>query len=256
MDSAEFILQGALENHYKMINEFKGAPGVLPEKLAEGMQVQHCALSLVGEPIMYPEINKYVKLLHSKGISTFLVTNAQFPEAIRDMSPCTQTYVSIDASTKESLKKIDRPLFKDFWERFLESLKELSKKGQRTVYRLTLVKGMNVEELDNYAKLVSLGKPDFIEIKGVTFCGSSKASTLTMENVPWHTEVVRFVSDLVERLDDYEISSEHEHSNCILVANKKFKIDGQWNTWIDYDKFHLLVTEYQRSGATFTSLDY
>ncbi len=68
------------------------------------------------------------------------MTNAQFPEAIRDMSPCTQTYVSIDASTKESLKKIDRPLFKDFWERFLESLKELSKKGQRTVYRLTLVK--------------------------------------------------------------------------------------------------------------------
>ena len=29
--------QGALENHYKMINEFKGVPGVLPEKLAEGI---------------------------------------------------------------------------------------------------------------------------------------------------------------------------------------------------------------------------
>jgi hypothetical protein len=30
-----------------------------------------------------------------QGISTFLVTNAQFPDAIRDMSPCTQLYVSI-----------------------------------------------------------------------------------------------------------------------------------------------------------------
>ena len=39
MDDAEMILNGALENHYKMINEFKGVPGVLPEKLAEGMQV-------------------------------------------------------------------------------------------------------------------------------------------------------------------------------------------------------------------------
>merc|ERR1739842_39879 len=134
---------------------------------------------------------------------------------IREMGPCTQTYVSIDASTKDSLKKIDRPLFKDFWERFIDSLKELSKKGQRTVYRLTLVKGMNVEEMENYAELVSLGKPDFIEIKGVTFCGSSKASSLTMENVPWHSEVVRFVSDLVERLEEYEISCEHEHSNCV-----------------------------------------
>ena len=46
---------------------FSGVPGVLPEKLEEGMNVQHCALSLVGEPIMYPEINKFVRMLHEKG---------------------------------------------------------------------------------------------------------------------------------------------------------------------------------------------
>ncbi len=40
----------------------------------------------------------------------------------------TQLYVSVDASTKDSLKKIDRPLFRDFWPRFLSSLEELSKK--------------------------------------------------------------------------------------------------------------------------------
>jgi len=256
MESAEFILKGALENHYKMINEFKGVPGVLPEKLEEGMQAKHCALSLVGEPIMYPEINKFVKLLHREGISSFLVTNAQFPDAIRDMEPCTQLYVSIDASTKDSLKKIDRPLFKDFWERFLASLAELKKKGQRTVYRLTLVKGWNAEEMDNYAKLVDIGQPDLIEIKGVTFCGSSKASTLTMQNVPWHTEVVRFVTDLVERLPGYEIASEHEHSNCILVASTRFKVQGQWMTWIDYDKFHKCVKEFHESGKHFSALDY
>lgn len=77
----------------------------------------------------------------------------------------TQLYVSVDASTKDSLKKIDRPLFKDFWERFIDSLKELSDKGQRTVYRLTLVKAFNTDEIENYAKLVSHGNPDFIEIK-------------------------------------------------------------------------------------------
>ena len=62
---------------------FIGVPGVRLERLAEGMQPKHCALSLVGEPIMYPEINAYVQLLHQRGISTFLVTNAQFPDAIR-----------------------------------------------------------------------------------------------------------------------------------------------------------------------------
>uniref|UniRef100_A0A0A9XAA3 tRNA 4-demethylwyosine synthase (AdoMet-dependent) n=1 Tax=Lygus hesperus TaxID=30085 RepID=A0A0A9XAA3_LYGHE len=128
MDDANTILRGALENHYNMIKEFKGVPGVLPEKFAEALAVKHCALSLVGEPIMYPEINKFCRLLHEEGISTFLVTNAQFPEAIRAMDPVTQLYVSVDASTKESLKKIDRPLFKDFWERFIDSLKALSEK--------------------------------------------------------------------------------------------------------------------------------
>jgi tRNA wybutosine-synthesizing protein 1 len=41
-----------------------------------------------------------------------MVTNAQFPEAIASLIPVTQLYVSIDAATKESLKAVDRPLFK------------------------------------------------------------------------------------------------------------------------------------------------
>ena len=60
-----------------------GVPGVKLDHLVEGMSARHCALSLVGEPIMYPRINDLIKLLHGRGISTFLVTNAQFPDAIR-----------------------------------------------------------------------------------------------------------------------------------------------------------------------------
>jgi wyosine [tRNA(Phe)-imidazoG37] synthetase (radical SAM superfamily) len=37
--------------------------------------------------------------------------------------------------------------------------------GQRTVYRLTLVKNYNTSDIQNYADLVAIGKPDFIEIK-------------------------------------------------------------------------------------------
>lgn len=222
MDQPDIILKEAIENHQNMIKQFKGVPGVKEERFEEGMTVKHCALSLVGEPIMYPEINRFVKLLHECKISSFLVTNAQFPAEIRNLKPVTQLYVSVDASTKESLKKIDRPLFKDFWQRFLDSLKALAEKQQRTVYRLTLVKAWNVDELQAYAQLVSLGSPDFIEVKGVTYCGESSASSLTMANVPWHEEVVRFVSELVGLIPDYEIACEHEHSNCLLIAHKKW----------------------------------
>ncbi|XP_072496209.1 S-adenosyl-L-methionine-dependent tRNA 4-demethylwyosine synthase TYW1B isoform X4 [Notamacropus eugenii] len=258
MDQPDVILEQAIENHQNMIRQFKGVPGVKASRLEEGLQVKHCALSLVGEPIMYPEINRFLKLLHQHRISSFLVTNAQFPMEIRNLEPVTQLYVSVDASTKDSLKKIDRPLFRDFWQRFLDSLRALAAKQQRTVYRLTLVKAWNVEELQAYAELVSLGEPDFIEVKGVTYCGESSASNLTMANVPWHEEVIRFVEELVDLLPNYEIACEHEHSNCLLIAHTKFKIDGEWWTWIDYDRFQDLIQEYETShgSKTFSTKDY
>ena len=39
---------------------------------------------------MYPHINEFVDYLHDKGISTYLVTNAQFPDAIATLPPITQ----------------------------------------------------------------------------------------------------------------------------------------------------------------------
>ncbi len=39
-DDAQTVCQGAIDNHYKMINTFKGVPGVLPQRLAEGIFVR------------------------------------------------------------------------------------------------------------------------------------------------------------------------------------------------------------------------
>ncbi|OMO87572.1 Flavodoxin [Corchorus capsularis] len=254
MDDPLEIVDTAIDLHTKMIKQMKGVPGVTQERLTEGLYPRHCALSLVGEPIMYPEINMLVDELHRRRISTFLVTNAQFPEKIKMLKPVTQLYVSVDAATKDSLKAIDRPLFGDFWERFIDSLKALNEKYQRTVYRLTLVKGWNTEDVDAYSKLFNIGKPDFVEIKGVTYCGSSATSKLTMENVPWHADVKAFSEALALKSDgEYEVACEHAHSCCVLLAKtEKFKVDGQWYTWIDYEKFHDLVA----SGKPFKSEDY
>lgn len=254
-DAPEFLVEGALSSHRSMIKQMKGVPGVQPDRFVEAMNVKHCALSLVGEPIIYPEINRFVGILHEKHISTFMVTNAQFPDRIHQLAPVTQLYVSIDAATKDELKRIDRPIFDDFWERMLDCVKEIGLKRQRTVFRLTLVNGYNVENIAEYAQLVRMGKPDFVEVKGVTFCGASEASDLTMKHVPYHHEVVRFCEALCQELgeDVYGIACEHEHSCCMLMAKQQFKIDGVWHTWIDYAKFFELI----ESGRTdFTSLEY
>mmetsp|Transcript_41899 Transcript_41899/g.98226 ORF Transcript_41899/g.98226 Transcript_41899/m.98226 type:complete len:673 (+) Transcript_41899:43-2061(+) len=256
MDPPEMIVEEGIEQHRRMIRECKGIPGVKPERFEAALQVRHCALSLVGEPIMYPRINELVGDLHRRKISTFLVTNAQFPDAIQNLDPVTQLYVSVDAPNREALKAVDRPLFADFWERYVDSLKALREKKQRTTYRLTLVKDHNMSDAAEYARLVALGEPDFIEIKSVTFCGESKASSLNISNVPWHEEIRQFSEAMLaaEGLSSsYELACEHQHSCIVLIAHKRYKKeDGSWLTWINYDRFHELVA----SGKEFTALDY
>ena len=257
VDEPRMIIDNAIANHRTMINTMKGVPGVKPERLADAQKPRHCALSLVGEPIMYPHINEFVRMLHGEGISSFLVTNAQFPKEVAAMEPVTQLYVSIDAATQDSLKAVDRPLFKDFWDRFLACLEAIRHKPQRTVYRLTLVKTFNMQEVIEYAKLISIGRPTFIEIKAVTFVGESKAGSVTMRDVPLHEEVKAFAEQICKYLDgSYEMASEHEHSCCVLISDTKMKKDGKWHTWIDYPKFNQLVTEYYATGKTFSAEDY
>ncbi|KAK5211007.1 Fe-S oxidoreductase [Exophiala xenobiotica] len=261
VDDPQMIFDGAKEGHYKKIKMMRGVPGVRSERFEEAMRIRHCALSLVGEPIFYPHINEFVGLLHNEHISSFLVCNAQHPQQLRDLRRVTQLYVSIDASNRDSLRRIDRPLHRDFWERFQSCLDILREKRfvQRTVYRLTLVKGFNIDdEVEGYAGLVEKGLPCFIEIKAATYCGTSTSSNvgLTMQNVPFYAEVVTFVEALNKALAkrglDYGIAAEHAHSCCVLLASKRFNINGKWNTIIDYDKFFKLLDQ----GVDFAPEDY
>jgi tRNA wybutosine-synthesizing protein 1 len=258
MDQPEFLIEQSIIKHQNMIRECKGVPGVIPERLVEAMTVRHCALSLVGEPIIYPQINRFVDLLHERKISSFMVTNAQFPKELEMLKPVTQVYLSIDAATRESLKAVDRPVHPDFWERFLASIDVLRNKKQRTVFRLTLVKEWNMNEMRDYAQLIERGMPEFIEVKGVTYCGNNKTSSLTIKNTPYHEEVCAFVQQLADEANKlvgegtYRLCAAHEHSVCFLLAHKKFFIDNAWHTFIDYERFHVLV----QSGKPFESLDY
>jgi tRNA wybutosine-synthesizing protein 1 len=261
IDPPDMILEGAMAAHYQKIKMMRGVPGVRAERFQEAMRIRHCALSLVGEPIFYPHINEFVDLLHKQHISSFLVCNAQHPDQLAALKPVTQLYVSIDASNRDSLRKIDRPLHRDFWERFLRCLDILRERrfSMRTVFRLTLVKGFNIDdEVEGYADLVARGLPCFVEVKGVTYCGTSSSSSagLTMQNVPFYTEVVAFVTALDKALEkrglQYGIAAEHAHSCCVLLASKRFFIEGKWHTLIDYDAFFKCLER----GEEFRPEDY
>ncbi|KAF2492269.1 hypothetical protein BU16DRAFT_574315 [Lophium mytilinum] len=261
-DAPEVIFDGITTAHYKKIKAMKGVPGVRAERFAEAMRIRHCALSLVGEPIFYPHINELVAIMHANRISTFLVCNAQHPAQLEALIPVTQLYVSIDASNKDSLRKIDRPLHRDFWERFCACLDILKRRRleQRTVFRLTLVKNFNMaDEVRGYADLVERALPGFVEVKGVTYCGTSAAggAGITMENVPFYEEVAAFVEALAKELSSrglhYGIAAEHAHSCCVLLADEeRFLRNGKWATRIDFEKFF----ELYEGGGEWRPEDY
>jgi tRNA wybutosine-synthesizing protein 1 len=250
VDDPEIILKDSIKSHYKLLAGFGGQPE-LKQMYKLSNKIKHVALSLTGEPIIYPKINELVGLFDKAGISTFMVTNAQYPDEIRDLRRVTQLYISIDAPTKELLKKIDKPLFTDYWERLNKSLEYCAQKKDRTCIRLTIIKDLNDFDEKGYAELIKKGRPDFIEVKAYMHVGPSR-QRLKMEQMPWHEEIVEFTKELIKYLPDYEIVTEHVPSRVVLCARKEFKRDGKWFTWIDFDRWNKLIN----SGKDFDKYDF
>ncbi len=251
VDSADKIHEGSLKAHHKLLVGFNGSKTANKQAYQMSKEVKHVALSLTGEPIFYPKINESIELFNKDGISTFLVTNGQYPEQIKNLKPITQLYVSVDAPTQALLKEIDVPLFTDYWERLNLSLDYLKEKKERTAIRLTVIKGLNDVHVEKYASLIERGEPDFIEVKAYMFVGPSR-QRLQQKNMPLHEEVVKFSEKLAPLLENYELMSEHIPSRVVLFAHKKYKKEGVWYTWIDYPKWTSLVN----SGEEFGVLDY
>ncbi len=255
IDEPEMILNESIKAHHKLLVGFRGSDKADKAMLEKSNTVRHVALSLTGEPIIYPKINELIDLFHKKKISTFLVTNAQYPQQIKSLKPITQLYISLDAPTKELLKEVDQPLFADYWERLNKSLECLAEKKQRTCIRMTLIHNLNMVQPEKYAELIKKGDADFVEVKAYMHVGPSTLR-LSSESMPLHEEVVRFSKELAGHLPDYEIVSEHIPSRVVMMAKKKYKKGKEWHTWINFEKFHQLYGDYLEKGQEFSSEDY
>lgn len=224
IQSVKQIIEDSVKAQRHLLVGYYGNEKADKKKLKEAESPKHFAISLAGEPTMFPKLKELIEELHRQGKSTFVVTNGMFPEVLRKINP-TQLYISIDAPNKELFYKIDKPLYKDAWERFNKSLEVISKKKCRTAARITLIKGMNMEDLEGYAKLIKKANPDFVEVKAYMFVGSSR-ERLLMENMPFHPEVVEFSKQLEKLLKKWKIIDEQEESRVVLLAkNKNTKIN-------------------------------
>ncbi len=225
VDGPSDIIDGCIVEQRELLKGFGGNELADKEKLSSAMEPMHFAISLSGEPTIYPKLNGLIRELHKRGKTTFVVTNGLLPDKIRSIEPPTQLYVSVDAPNKELFRKIDCSVLPDAWERLMETLDALKplKDKTRTTLRFTLLKGMNMADPQGWADIIKRSEPLFIEVKAYMFVGSSRLR-LSIDNMPRHEEVKEFSKKICEK-SGYRIIDEKEESRVILLMKQDF--DGR-----------------------------
>ena len=228
VDGPELIVHALLEERRKLISGFYGKRIVNTAKLDESLFPEHYAISLSGEPTMYPklpELIKYLKKLKATK-SIFLVTNGQEPDMLHrlqdeDALP-TQIYLSTNASNKNMFYKINGPRHKDAWERYLKSLEFISTAKTRTVLRVTLIRNFNDDEkhYSEFANLMEKGSPHFIELKSYMHIGMS-INRLEASNMLEMDEVRKFSQGISKHLLGYLTMDESVISRIVVLQNAK-----------------------------------
>ncbi len=225
IDDPGQLLEKAIQAQRKLISGFGGFEGTNKDKLRQAADPNQFAISLTGETLYYPHLSQFIKTLKKNGASSFVVTNGMLPEKIEQLEPPTQLYISLDAYNKDLQKQLCKPIHKDAWDRLLRSLDILSrlKSKTRTALRITMIKGMNMDNPGGFAYLIRRADPMFVEVKAYMFVGASRLK-LSMENMPRHHEVKEH-AQLIADSCNYKIIDEQEESRVVLLMKEDF--DGR-----------------------------
>ncbi len=218
-DDPAKLIDGCAAAFRKKLTGFGGNDKVNKKKLAEAQTPFSFAISLSGEPTMYPYLSDLIKELRKRKIISFLVTNGQHPEvleklAYEDALP-TQLYVSLDAPNEKLYKKINQPLSKKGWSNLKKTLSMLHDLKCKRVIRLTVIKGVNDSGISQYAKLIRKSNADFIEVKAYMHLGFSR-QRLKQSNMPVYAEVLEFAEKLA-KATCYKIVDRQERSRVVLL---------------------------------------
>ena len=228
----EVVVTNLMEERKKLIMGHYGDPNQDKKKLDESLLPSHYAISLSGEPTMYPKLPqliKYLKTLHATK-SIFLVTNGQEPDMLQrlqdeDALP-TQLYLSTNAPNDQVFQIVNKPKYKDSWERWNASLKMISKMNTRTVLRVTLIRDYNTNDelIPEYAKMFKQANPHFVELKSYMHVGRS-TNRLEYSNSLEMDEVRHFASEIINKSEIFSVMDESIMSRIVVLQNQERFID-------------------------------
>jgi len=228
IDEPKEIIDKCIESQKKMLIGFKGNKKINMKKLKEAMEPMQFAISLSGEPTIYPKIGELIAELRKRGKTTFLVTNGLMPERLKEMQEKkqlpTQLYLSLNAPNEKLFLKFTRPVIKDAWKKFNETLKLFPKLKTRKVIRINLVRNLNMGEeyISEFGEIIKKAKPDFVEIKAFMSVGYSR-QRLAYDRMPLHNEIMEF-SEKLSKLTGLKILGLKKESRVAVLGKDKKKL--------------------------------
>jgi len=204
---------------------FQGNKAANKKRIQQMKLPLHFAISLTGEPTMYPRLPELIDEIKRRGMSAYLVTNGSFPEMIEKIigHEPTQFYITMAGPTNELFDEETNPLTKNAWERFNKSLELMKKLNTRKVIRLTLTKGYNMKNPQLYGELIRKCSFDFVECKGYVHVGYAMRR-LKKENMPTHDEIKDF-AEKVAKAAGLKYIDEKPESSVVLLMKEDF--DGR-----------------------------
>ncbi|MEM4263734.1 MAG: 4-demethylwyosine synthase TYW1 [Candidatus Woesearchaeota archaeon] len=222
IDEPKDIVDGCIDAHTDILKGFGGNKERDKKRYEESLKPLHFAISLTGEPCIYPKLPELVDEIKSRGMTAFLVTNGTVPEMLKKLikHQPTQLYITLPAPDEETYLKTCNPLVEGTWKKIQESLL-LIKDFKRSTIRLTLVKGINMVNPEGYAELIKQAGPTFVELKAYMFVGHSR-ERLTIENMPLHSDILDF-AEKIAKASGLKIISQKPESRVVLLIKKDSK---------------------------------
>ena len=215
-DDPKTIIDESIGAQNQLLCGYYGNDKANKKKLEEMKTPTNAAISLAGEPTLYPKIDELIGEFNKRDFTTFVVSNGQCVERLRNLeNEPYQLYLSLDAPTKEIFNEVCRPKINNAWDNLNESLETLSNFNSRTCIRNTCVKGKNMENPEEYGKLIKKANPDYVEIKAYMCVGSSR-NRLTPHHMPTFNEVKVFAQKIADECGK-KIVNESEISRVVLL---------------------------------------
>lgn len=215
-DDPKTIIDEAIEAQNNLLCGFFGNDKANKEKLEESKTPTNAAISLAGEPMLYPEIDELIAEFNRRNFTTFVVSNGQCVDKLKNLeNEPYQLYLSLDAPSKKIYNEVCQPQISEGWDNLNQSLDTLASFNSRTCIRTTCVKGRNMINPEKYGELIKKSNPDFVEIKAYMCVGSSRYR-LTPDNMPTFDEVKSFAQKIGENCGK-KIVNESEVSRVVLL---------------------------------------